>query len=344
MSVNELPDGSADSMIEDVSKLEEDNSPESASYYQLCAEVSLERQVGSRYFVTACNAGKILLLQEAALAFLLYTGKDTGNKLEQNVFRKLQDPQELSQLKADALLFHHVYADLAMLAKSNDLNKLALDMNQHNLELQQLLKRLKDNPQILVDRCLKVFHSEERVYSSEKSVNHRLHTKYKPVEERIFKEDEWNSSLLFPLLAAGAAEMNNKLSTYAKDQLPGGKYWSPEPAVKSMLSKLRPNNDLCESILGLNDYLTTTIPNLHQMTRSNMIQVKKKNKTMQWYYKLPQEQQQNLVKLAVMKRTEVMRDYKEEEMKRKKARQAKMVHEKQRQEALKKRATKERDS
>ena len=39
-----------------------------------------------------------------------------------------------------------------------------------------------------------------------------LITVYTPVEERIFKEDEWNSSLLLPLLTAGAAEMSNKLS------------------------------------------------------------------------------------------------------------------------------------
>ena len=76
---------------------------EVVSYYQQCIKVSLERQVGSRYFVTACTAGKILFLQEAALEFLLYTGKDAGNRLEQDVFRKLQDPQELVQLKADAL-------------------------------------------------------------------------------------------------------------------------------------------------------------------------------------------------------------------------------------------------
>ena len=260
----------------------------------------MERQVGSRYFITACNAGKIFFLQEAAIAFLLYTGKNTGNKLEQDVFRKLQDSQELAQLKADALLFHHVYADLAMLAKSTDLNKSSFDMNQHNLELQQFLQTLEHNPKVIYDKQLKVFFSEIRLYGNEKSVNHRLHSKYKPVEERIFKEDEWDDSLLFPLLAAGAAEMSSKLSTYAKNQLPGGIYWNPEPAVEATLKTLRPNNDLCESILGLNDYLTTTIPNLHQMTRSNMVQVKK-NKTMQWFHKLPQIQQQTIVKLAVKK-------------------------------------------
>jgi len=65
-----------------------------------CTKVRLDRQVGSRYFVTASKAAKILFLQ---------VGKSVGNKLEQDVFRKLQDADELSQLKADALMFHHVY-------------------------------------------------------------------------------------------------------------------------------------------------------------------------------------------------------------------------------------------
>ena len=42
----------------------------SDSYYQLCSKVKLERQVGSRYFVTASNASKILFLREAAVEFL----------------------------------------------------------------------------------------------------------------------------------------------------------------------------------------------------------------------------------------------------------------------------------
>ena len=76
-------------------KIRESTSHEKVSYNQQCVKMSLERQVDSRYFVTACNAGKILFLQEAALEFLLYTGKDAGNKLEQDVLRKLQDSQEL---------------------------------------------------------------------------------------------------------------------------------------------------------------------------------------------------------------------------------------------------------
>jgi hypothetical protein len=69
----------------------------------------------------------------------------------------------LVQLKADALTFHHVYADLAMLAKSTDLNKSSKDMNQHNLELQHFLQEVEHNSQVVNDRELKVFISEEKL-------------------------------------------------------------------------------------------------------------------------------------------------------------------------------------
>ena len=108
-------------------------------------------------------------------------------------------------------------------------------------------------------------------------MNHRLHTSYKVVEEKIFSaEDKTDKSLLYPLLASGATSMKKKLSSYAQNQLPGGKYWEPtDQDVKAILKSLKPNNDICESILGLNDYLSTAIPNLHQMSQSNLVQVKK---------------------------------------------------------------------
>ena len=101
-------------------------------------------------------------------------------------------------------MFHHVYADLAILAKSTDLNKSSFDMNQHNLELQHFLQDVEHTPQVITDKGFKVFISEERLYGGDKSVNHCLHPKYKPVEKWIFKVDEWDYTLLFPLLAVGA--------------------------------------------------------------------------------------------------------------------------------------------
>ena len=36
--------------------------PSEATYYQQCGKMKLDRQVGSRYFMTAANAGKVLFL------------------------------------------------------------------------------------------------------------------------------------------------------------------------------------------------------------------------------------------------------------------------------------------
>ena len=57
-------------------------------------------------------------------------------------------------------------------------------------------------------------------------------------------------------------------------------------------------------MLGLNDYLTTAIPNLHQVARSNLIEVKK-NKTVKWLDELPDDQQLTIIDLAVKRREAV---------------------------------------
>jgi len=88
-------------------------------------------------------------------------------------------------------------------------------------------------------------------------------------------------TLFFPLLKSGSTSIKQKLLTYARNQLPGGIFWNPDPKVEAILKTLKPNNDVCESILGLNDCLCSAIPNMHQMSRSNLIQVKK-NKTIKW--------------------------------------------------------------
>lgn len=93
--------------------------------------------------------------------------------------------------------------------------------------------------------------------------------------------------------------MREKLCTYAQNQLPGGKYWDPSEAnIRHILRELKPSNDLCESILGLNDYLTKAIPNLNQIARSNLVQVK--NKTVKWLHDLPEEELK-VIDLAVEK-------------------------------------------
>ena len=168
-------------------------------YYKQCIKISLDRQVGSWYFVTASNSGKLLFLQQAAIDYLQYTNKSKGNKLEQEVFQKLQDVNEISQIKADALMFYHVYTDLAMLAKSNELKKSAFDMNKHYLELGLFLKNIEENPSVAMNKKAMAFQSEERLYGNKSETNHRLHAHYELIEERLFQKDEWDEQLLYPL-------------------------------------------------------------------------------------------------------------------------------------------------
>ena len=118
-----------------------------------------------------------------------------------------------------------------------------------------------------------VFRSEKRLYDPHSKVNHRLQSV--AVYQRLFEEVEIDSDTL---TIKGAYNMREKLCSYATDQLPGGLYWDADKNVKDILCQLKPSNDVCESILGLNDYLTTAIPNLHQMSHSNLVQIKR-NKT-----------------------------------------------------------------
>jgi len=204
----------------------------------------LDRQIGSRYFVSASNACKILFLTKAALEFLQYTGKDTGNNLEQIIYRKLQDTSELSRIKADAIMFYFVYADIVMLAKSNDLDKSVFDMKQHYLELQNFLQAIQKDPKKVFNKSCEVFLSEERLYGSDDNLNPWIRSKNLPIYARLFEPDECNKSLVFPLIADGAKAMEEKLADYAKAHLPGGKYWNPNPAVAAILKDLKPNNDV----------------------------------------------------------------------------------------------------
>lgn len=168
-------------------------------------------------------------------------------------------------------------------------------MNAHYLELQIFLRDLQHHPEAIMNKELRVFISEESLYGDNEKLNYRCRAKWQPVFARLFSVDKWDSTLLYPLITAGAEK---KLSTYAHHQLPGGIYWDPEPNIKDILNKLEPSNDICESVLGLNNYLNTAIPNMHQMTRSNLIQVKK-NKTIKWLDELPEENQKRVLDLAV---------------------------------------------
>lgn len=189
------------------------------------------------------------------------------------------------------------------------------------------------NPSIAMNKNAKVFESEGGLYCDQQKTNHRLHLQCRLIEQ-LFQSDEWDECLLYPVLAADTAEMNQKLSNYAKHYLPEGKYWDPDPKVKATLLSLKPSNDLCESILGLNDNLTTAIPNMLQVTCSNLVEIKKNN-TIKWYNSLPQEQKEKITSIAVRNRVQVMKEYKSDERAINEQQQAKMEEEREHHEALK---------
>ena len=62
-----------------------------------------------------------------------------------------------------------------------------------------------------MNKSIKVFLSEKRLYGKETKVNHRLHSKCQLIEEILFSKDENDEKLLYPMLAAGATAMNKKL-------------------------------------------------------------------------------------------------------------------------------------
>lgn len=192
------------------------------------------------------------------------------NKLEQELYVKLQEPSLLASLKADALMFYFVYADLVTLAKSRDLDKSAYDMSQHYLELKIYLEELEKFPEITNDKEYQVFSSEPRLYES--NSNHR--NRHQQVWNRLFHKDDFDN-ILHQQLPIGAAAMKEKLFTYASSQLPGGEHWGTDAATKSVLTMIKPTNDLCESMLGLNNYLTTAIPNMDQLSRGTWSLLKK---------------------------------------------------------------------
>ena len=133
-------------MIDDPSQPAED-----VCYYSSCKLITLERQVGSRYFTTASNASKLFFLKNAIVRFLEYTGKSNGNRLEKDVYEKLKQSQEQAHLKVDGLMFYHIYADLMVLVKSTTLNRSALDMTHHYLELLTFLRELQ-NPETILGK------------------------------------------------------------------------------------------------------------------------------------------------------------------------------------------------
>ena len=242
-----------------IEKAEEvgDTEEEELEHLKAGMGVRLVRQVGSRYFVTSRNAGRIFFLAPLAVKFLhsLELVKEL-NGLERDVLKHLTTPYCNMLLKADGLFFEHVYADLMCLLKSKELSKSFLDMNQHYFELLMYLENLAQHPRLILDKNLRVFPSEPRLYGDCPTTNHRLHKNYMQVCTYLYKKDDTlDEQYLFPLVQSAAKHMADKIKYYKPDQLPGGKFWDPPEAVRDICKNLVPTNDFCESILGLNDWL-----------------------------------------------------------------------------------------
>ena len=134
--------------------------------------------------------------------------------------------------------------------------------------------------------------------------------------------------------------MREKLCLYARNNLPDGIYW--ESSDPQILSEVKPSNDFCESFLGLNDYLTTALPNLHQVARSNLIQVKK-NQSLKWLNELPDHQQSGIIDLAVKRREAVNLESRQRSEQIASQRKERMIQNHKHQEVLKSKTKLEQD-
>lgn len=184
-----------------------------------------------------------------------------------------------------------------ILMKSNQLKKKYLDMNPHIKELLDFLVTLSNHPRLCLDQQHKVFETEPQLYGDSKTLNHRNHTKYTAVRKRLYHNDDYDEEYTFPLVQRAAEYMAEKLRSYKADQLPGGDLWSPSDTVKKALADVGPTNDLCEGILGLNDWLQKVTPNLTQRTVSTMVEVLR-NSTMPWFLKQNKETRDRIINLA----------------------------------------------
>ena len=225
------------------------------------------------------------------------------NKLEKEVQQKMGQKDILAQLKLDGLLFEHLYSDLMMLVKTKALDKSVLDMNVHYLELKGFLEELTQHPHQIMNPNYQVFPSEPRLYGNSPITNHRLHPGYIPVRRRLYQPDLFDTLELYPRVQQADETMMEKLMNYKADQLPGGRYWEPTGEIREIMASLKPHNDNSESVLGMNDWLTTTFPNMHQQTRSTLIEMST-NKTIEWLAKQPSDRRNLVTDFATSKRKE----------------------------------------
>ena len=288
------------------------SSRDDKEYYLSTQKVVLERQVGSRYYVTSCNAGRLYFLRKALIEFLKEQELLKAlNRLESTCLKKLHDSLLLTNLRLEGLMFDKVYADLMTLVKSTDLNKTVIEMSSHYEELLKFLSALITEPHEILNSDMQVFKSEFLLYGEASKLNHRLQDKYIPVRNALYENRDSDESLLFPLVSAISTAMHSKLQQYMKDYLPGGQYHNPNPRVHSVLSKLQPHNDRCESVFGCNDWLNKILPNMAQSTRSTMVEFSLNN-TMKWLKEQGEQHKEALMTLAQEKRRAVLWEARED--------------------------------
>ena len=95
-------------------------------------------------------------------------------------------------------------------------------------------------------------------------------------------------------------------------------------------------------MLGLNDYLTSKIANLHQMSRSNLVEMKK-NKTLSWLSEIPQKNQLEVIDLAVKERRHVLAESIQNDKQKSLERRAKMLQTNLKRKALEKKLSDEKE-
>ena len=141
------------------------SSSDDKEYYLSAQKVVLERQVGSRYYVTSCNAGRLYYLRKAMIEFLKEQELIKAlNRLETTCLKKLHDSLLLINLRLEGLMFDKVYADLIILVKSTDLNKTAIEMSLHYEELVNFFGTLITKPCEILNSGIQVFESESSLF------------------------------------------------------------------------------------------------------------------------------------------------------------------------------------
>ena len=152
-----------------------------------------------------------------------------------------------------------------------------------------------------------------RLYSDDHRVNHRLHAQYISIRKELYKptDNDTNHSLLLKMVRHVGQAMGEKLKSYKQDHLPDGRYYDPEKETQLVLSALQPHNDKVESVFGMNDWLSTILPNMQQATKSALIEFSY-NGTMQWLKAQGEQQKQVLISLAQTRRKAVFEERRQE--------------------------------